>query len=291
MNYRFIAVTCAGALLFSLVGCQGNPRQQPDHPRLSPDVAFQDITFHSTALNRDMQYRVILPKASKPQRRLRVVYLLHGGGGGFRDWSNYSDVAQFSEPDLLLVMPEGASSYYVNAVDPSQDRYEDYIVHDLIADVEDRFPVSASRESRAIVGVSMGGFGAVNLAIHHPELFIFAGGLSPAIDVPRRAFTIKRFGQSRRFNSIFGPSGSNSRRENDPFVQVRAATSDGFPFLFLTCGEQEGLLAPNRQFASLLSDRKFAFEFHTMRGSHDWNQWNAWLPTLFTSLRAHLGAS
>lgn len=238
-----------------------------------------------------MQYRAILPKLSPPQIRLRVVYLLHGGGGGFRDWSNDSDVSQFSEPDLLLVMPEGASSYYVNAVDPARDRYEEYIVHDLIADVESRFPVSSRREGRAIVGVSMGGFGAVNLALHHPELFVFAGGLSSAIDVPRRTYSIKRLGQSRRFNSIFGPPGSNTRRENDPFVQVRATKPDGFPYLFLTCGEQEGLLAPNRQFATLLADRKFAFEFHTMRGSHDWNQWNAWLPSLFRSLRTYLGAS
>ena len=78
-----------------------------------------------------------------------MVYLLHGGGGGFRDWSNYSDVARFAEAGLLLVMPEGESSYYTNAVDPPQDRYEDYIVHDLIADVESRFPVATGRANIA----------------------------------------------------------------------------------------------------------------------------------------------
>ena len=67
-------------------------------------------------------------------------------------------------------MPEGGSSYYTNAVDPPQDRYEDYIVKDLICDVERKFPVAAGRSNRAIVGVSMGGFGAVNLALRHPEL-------------------------------------------------------------------------------------------------------------------------
>ena len=82
------------------------------------------FTFRSTALGRDMEYRVISPWETS-DRKLPVLYLLHGGGGGFRDWSNYSDVARFAESGLLLVMPEGESSYYTNAVDPPQNRFED----------------------------------------------------------------------------------------------------------------------------------------------------------------------
>ena len=117
----------------------------------------------------------ILPAAVASGQRLPVVYLLHGGGGGFRDWSNFSDVAGFAESGLILVMPEGASSYYVDAVDPPEDRFEDYIVRDLIADVETRFPAASGRSNRAIVGLSMGGFGAVTLALRHPDLFGFVG--------------------------------------------------------------------------------------------------------------------
>ena len=81
---------------------------------------------------------------------------------------------------LILVMPEGQSSYYVNSAERLQDRYEDYIVEDLVADVERRFPVAAkNREQRAIAGVSMGGYGAMTLALKHPDLFIFAGGSAP----------------------------------------------------------------------------------------------------------------
>lgn len=249
-------------------------------------MILHDVTFRSEALGRDISYRVIEPVgASKP---LPVVYLLHGGGGGYRDWSNYSDVARYAESGLILVMPEGASSYYTNAVDPPQDRYEDYIVHDLIGDVQSRFSVAGGRSNRAIVGISMGGFGAVKIALRHPELFAFAAGLSPAIDVPRRAFTIKRLSQSRHYESIFGPAGSNARKENDPFVLARSADPNEAPFFFLTCGEREGLLPANREFSALLAQRHFQFEFHTVPAGHDWNQWNAWLPVLFESLAKHI---
>jgi S-formylglutathione hydrolase FrmB len=269
------------------VSCRRSNDSKPaDHPRLTAKVTLRDITFYSDALGRDMQYRVISPLQPAGQK-LPVVYLLHGGGGGFRDGSNYSDVASFAEGGLLLVMPEGESSYYTNAVDPPKDRFEDYIAHDLISDVERRFPAAAGRENRAIIGVSMGGFGAIKIGLRHPDLFSFVGGISSAIDVPRRAFSFKRLQQSRHYNSIFGPSGSQTRRDNDPFVLVRTANPESAPYFFLTCGEQEGLLPANREFAALLAQHHFRYEFHTVRGGHDWNQWNAWLPELFRSLSAH----
>lgn len=262
--------------------------EKPDRPRLTPNVVCRDITFHSAALSRDIQYRIILPLNIRPDEKLPTVYVLHGGGGGFRDWSNYSDVARYAESGLILVMPEGGSSYYTNAVDPPQDRYADYITQDLIADVERRFPVASGRVNRAIVGLSMGGFGAVKIALRHPDLFAFVGGLSSAIDVPRRSFSIKRLHQSRHYDSIFGPNGSTTRKENDPFILARSANPETAPYFFLTCGEQEGLLPSNREFAALLAQRHFHYEFHTMHGAHDWNQWNAWLPVLFSSLAEHV---
>jgi len=287
--HRLFGRALLSALLVLSAGCNNRDASpQPDHPRLPPNVTLRDITFRSAALGRDIEYRVVLPSSLMPGQKLQVLYLLHGGGGGFRDWTNDSDVAGFAALGLLLVMPEGNSSYYTNAVDQPQDRYEDYIVHDLISDVEGRFPTASGRSNRAIVGISMGGFGAVKLALRHPDLFIFAGGISPAIDVPRRAFSLKRLEQSRRYHSIFGPSGSQTRRDNDPFFLVRNANPKDTPYVFLTCGEQEGLLPANREFAALLEAHQFRFEFHTVRGTHDWNQWNAWLPTLFRSLAQHM---
>src|SRR5690348_2708373 len=87
----------AAGLLIVLVSCgKGEAPERPDHPRLTPDVKMVDVTFHSVALNRDMQYRVVFPENLSGSRRLPVLYLLHGGGEGFRDWTNDSDVAGFA---------------------------------------------------------------------------------------------------------------------------------------------------------------------------------------------------
>ena len=134
----------------------------------------------------------------------------------------------------------------------------------------------------------MGGIGAVTLALKHHDLFVFAGGISSAIDVPSRAFSIKRIGQYRSHAAIFGAWGSDHRRQNDPFVLARTADPKAAPYFFLTCGDQEGLLPANKKFASLLQSRGFKYEFHAGPGGHDWNQWNHRVPELIRSLAQHV---
>lgn len=261
---------CLCVIVVFLCSCTRAPQPPPGRPRLTPGVALRDVTFRSAALDRDMKYRVLLPAEIPSGRPLPAVYLVHSGGGGFRDWSNYSDVSRFGT-SLILVMPEGNSSYYVNSATQPDDRYEDYIVNDLIFDVESRFPAERSRAGRAIVGVSMGGFGAVKLALSHPNLFSFAARLSPAIDVPSRPFSVKRIPQWRQHSSIFGSWGSEARHDRDPFVLARSANPAQIPYLFLSCGEQEGLMPANRKFAEFLASRHFKYEFHPAPRGHDWN--------------------
>jgi len=248
-----------------------------------------DITFHSAALDRPMPYRVLLLEQVPSGQKLPVIYLLHGRGQDFREWSNSSDVATYAAGGLILVMPEGGDSYYVNAAGRPRDRLEDYLVRDLIADVESRFPAAADRSHRAVIGISMGGFGAVKLALTHPDLFIFAGALSPSVDAPTRRFQWRRWQQWMLFRRLFGPKGSESNRERDPFELARSADPAQTPYVYLTTGEQDPLLDPDRRFATLLASRGFAHEFHIRPGGHDWGQWNAQLPGCMASLLDHLG--
>jgi enterochelin esterase-like enzyme len=83
MNYKAAALLLLG---LSLASCSKNGQPAPpDRPRLTPAVKMVDVTFHSAALNRDMPYRAILPVSIAANQKLPVVYLLHGGGGGFHD--------------------------------------------------------------------------------------------------------------------------------------------------------------------------------------------------------------
>jgi len=284
---RSISIWLSLTALF-LAGCHSAPQLLPDNPRQFPGVTMQDVTFFSPALNRNMPYRVYLPAKLLPGQKFPVVYLLHGSGGSFQNWSNYSDVGHYATQSLILVMAEGGSSYYVNAALKPEDKYEDYLVRDLISDVEARFPAASGRANRAIVGVSMGGFAAVKLALSRPDLFIFAGAISPAIDVPSRRFSLHRWGQSLRFRTLFGPDGSSTRHAADPFLLVRSANPAQTPYLYLTSGDNEPLIEPIRRFAAIAFARHLNSEFHTKPGFHTWNQWDAQIPGCFDSLLDHL---
>ncbi len=230
-----------------------------------------------------MTYRVYRP-ASIGTRKLPVVYLLHGGGGDYRDWSLDSDAGRYAANGLILVMPEGGLSYWVNAALAPKDRYGDYFTGDLIHDVEERFPAIRNRSGRAVIGISMGGYAAVSLALTRPELFSFAGAISPAVHVPTMHFSWHRFWQSVRLRRVFGPEGSSTRRAADVFQTVGTAGPAVTPYLYLTAGDRDPMVEQIRHLAGLLRQRGFAYELHTMPGGHDWTEWDAQIPGCFAKL-------
>jgi putative tributyrin esterase len=281
---KYVSLFAVSFLILFLFACRTTRRSQPDHPRKAIGVEMQDVVFYSTALSRTMPYRVYLPATRSAGEKFPVIYLLHGGGADYRSWSEESDVAHYALTGLILVMPDGDESYYMNEVESPRNRFEDYITHDLIADVEQRFPARNDREGRAVIGISMGGFAAVDYAFMHPALFIFVGALSPSIDVPFRHFNLRRIGQWWKFRNIFGPTGSQERSDRNPFQLVRTANPKQTPYIYLTAGSEEPLLEPNRRFVAQLHRHGFAYEFHTKPGGHDWGEWNAQIPGCFAAL-------
>jgi len=293
-----VGVICAGWLVWMICMSRHAPGAEildtMERVRIAPGVIMQDRRFYSPALGREMPYRVFLPERIAEGVRLPVVYLLHGRGPDYRDWSVNSDVSRYATAGgaaaggLILVMPEGRDSFYVNSAGRLPDRYEDYLVHDLAADVEQSFPARGDRAGKAIVGMSMGGFGAIVQGLRHPESYAFAGGLSAAVDVPQRRFRFWRWGQGWLFRQIFGPMGSAERAERDPFVLVERVDPKKAPYIYLTAGENEPLLEPDRRFAEALRGRGFASEFHSLPGGHDWGEWQRQLPGCFARLDAVL---
>jgi S-formylglutathione hydrolase FrmB len=247
--------------------------QPPAHPHAQP--AFHDESLQSTALGRLLKYRVLLPEGyDRTAKRFPVLYLLHGLDGHYDDWSTRTEIAERARPlPLIVVMPEGGDSWYTNAADDS-GRFEDYIVNDLVHDVETKYRVIRARYGRAIAGLSMGGYGAVKMALKHPSIFQAAGSLSGAFDATDPPFAALFPSHTEEMGRIFGPPGSDTRRDNDVFVRAEQAATANAPAIYVDCGEADRFLASNRRLVEILQRRGFAYEYHETAGAHAWEYWN-----------------
>src|SRR5438270_3520551 len=102
--------------------------------------------------------------------------MLHGHGGAPIESIQNSHLADYIRPyHWILVMPDGKDSYYTNSAEKSGDRFEDYIVQDVVADVERRFHAAPNRDGRMLAGISMGAFGAEKIGLKHPEVYRLVG--------------------------------------------------------------------------------------------------------------------
>lgn len=278
--YIVLALTIAYVLVWT--------RKDPfvDAPQLPAGTMKQDISFPSESLGRTMTYRVIRPANIAPNQKLPVVWLLHGAGEDYRTWSNRSSMATLATHGVVLVMPDASNSYYINQANSAHGRYEDYLIHDVVSDVRKHFPNAATDpEHNAIVGVSRGGYGAFVLGLKHPGMFGFVGGISSALDLPQRTFHWKHPLDSYGIRQAFGPVGSETRQENDPFLlMTRFRGNPSIPFLYLGCGDQDPLTAVNARFAKRLATYPFSYTVETGTGQHDWQSWNLMLPDMKKSL-------
>jgi enterochelin esterase-like enzyme len=132
-------------------------------------------------------YRVFLPPGyAESNRRYPVLYMLHGVAGDSSEWQSIGlleaadRMIQAGEIDpLLIVLPNGFANYWVNHADGM--RWADYVVDDVVPSVDVQFRSIRSREGRAIGGLSMGGEGALRLALQHPDVFSIAAAHSPSL--------------------------------------------------------------------------------------------------------------
>ena len=258
-------------------------------PQVAPapvvSARLQDVTFDSAALGQRAKYLIALPAgygaASDP---VPVLYLLHGLTGGYRDWSSRTRLLDhLGHANLIVVMPDADDSWYVNAGDGA--RYEDYVALDLVADVERRFRTLATREGRAIAGLSMGGYGAIKVALRHPDKFGLAGSFSGAFEVIRDGRPGRWVRDPKVFRRLFGPPGSPRRVDNDVFLLARKVDPAALPYLYLDCGTSDPLLPANRDFVAILKRRKIAYEYHESAGAHRWDYWDRRLPELLRVVR------
>src|SRR6266571_2652071 len=146
--------------------------------------SIQTIQFQSHLINATLPYNVILPPGYRATATTRypVLYLLHGHGGHYTDWLTRTNIADYaSQYRMIVVMPEGNNSWYVDGASGSSDKYESYILQELMPDVDNRYRTIQSRYGRGIAGLSMGGYGALKFGLKSPGMFAFAGSISGAL--------------------------------------------------------------------------------------------------------------
>ena len=253
----------------------------PPKPPTERTVTVKDRTFVSRVLGREAKYRVVLPANYElTAHRYPVLFLLHGVFGGFENWETLTDVTRHaSAAEIIIVMPDAGNSWYVNSATDSSQCYEDFIIQDLISDVDATFRTLRSSHRRAIAGLSMGGYGALKFAMKYPGTFDFAGSISGAFNGP---YDLDAHREDLRDDllKVFGPAGSSTRQENDIFEILRNAEPKQLPYFYLDCGAGDEFCDVNRRLTAALRERGARYEYHEVPGGHSWQYWDQRIATL-----------
>lgn len=246
--------------------------------------------FKSNLLQREISYKVILPENYDfSEEKFPVIYLLHGLFGNADNWLELTDLKKYlRQKGFVTVLPEGYNNWYSDSATIECDKFESSFINELIPFVEAKFKVSDRREKRSIAGLSMGGFGALKFALKRPDLFVFAGSMSGALDAPR-IYEANKYSEWNDLRQsvweVFGSKNDSSRIENDLFELVERMTEKqiiSIPRLHIDCGTDDIFLAINRDFSRILSDKKIPYEYFEMSGGHDWAYWNRQIKKILT---------
>lgn len=250
-----------------------------------PEGTWDDVA--TRALSQPAPVWILEPPSYPftPARRYPVLYFLHDFYGTRASLAAHGVAAELTRrmvegrlPEFFVVAPSGSRSWFSDSFD-GRNRYEEFLTQDLIRFIESRYRVARGADGRGITGISMGGYGAIKIALKHPQLYGSVSSLSGAMipfgpdDLPRYSW-VTRWSLKRVFGSR---AGANSLAANDswqilldscferpPFqVHLRAGTSDVY-----------GLDGVAAQFGSLLNERGVPATVVLEPGGHDWNYWS-----------------
>lgn len=287
MNTYFFRALLTLALVFAVGGQSANGQlatRRGSAPgfqsRKSPRV--ETVQFHSALIGKTLPYNVILPGDYRVSTATRypVIYLLHGWAGHHGDWITRTNIADYAAPyHFIVVMPEGNDGWYTDSATVASDKYESYLLQELVPDVQRRYRTIESRYGRAIAGLSMGGYGALKFGLKSPGTFAFAGSLSGALAAT--TWTEEDLKALRGINdslmAAFGARDSSQRKANDIFEIVRgmsASRATALPYFYFDCGTDDFFVTVNEQFAALLSEKKMGHEYRELPGNHGWQYWD-----------------
>jgi S-formylglutathione hydrolase FrmB len=236
-----------------------------------PGGAWHDAVFASAVLARTMPYRVFLPPSydtpAGAGRRYPVVYLLHGMSGRYDEWSGYGVeevanqlMADGELPEMILVLPQGGLGYWMNQDGPGGTQWAEYVARDLVSHVDATYRTIARREARAVGGLSMGGHGAIQLALTYPDIFSVAGAHSPSIRGRESA------------PAYFGADRAAFARR-DPISLVRETDLATPPRFWIDIGADDPWRPAAEALREAIEEKGWASEWHVFPGEHDGWYW------------------
>ena len=266
--------------------------------------AAKTVAMDAPSIGRKTAYNILLPAdyETSGEKRYPVLYLLHGLTGNYPNWAGMGVGKAAAGLDLIVVMPDGGNSWYVNwaqSDEGQKNAWDDFITEDLIRHVDANYRTIAAREGRAINGLSMGGFGGLTLGLRHPDLYCSIGSHSGALAFARSPATVPLGpGAARAEEPALGhpkppdrdrgvplagradPEGQDVRsRPRMPTPPTHSSSclavpKEKLPHIYVYCGTEDRLIAASRDFAKLLMEHDIPFVYGESAGGHNGQYWS-----------------
>jgi putative tributyrin esterase len=244
-------------------------------------MALIDCNFASKVLGMDTTIKVILPERDKTENKesgykYPTLYLLHGITGDHETWTRKTSIERYvSDKGIAVVMPNVARSFYTDM--KFGCKYWTFLSEELPEMCRDFFPLSEKREDNFVAGLSMGGYGALKLALNCPEKFKAAASLSGAVDLLGE---VKNMGTDRITPELIGIFGSVEETENSIndlfYVAKKLSDSDKeTPDLYQWCGTEDFLYNGNVNFKNFIqNETRIKLTYSESHGDHQWCYWD-----------------
>ena len=247
-------------------------------------MALCELKYFSKALQKAAAATVLLPEGEH-RAPYPVLYLLHGLSDDNTMWQRRTSIERYVQDlPLMVVMPDGGRSFYIDALEGMA--YETAIVRDLVGYIDNTFQTKPNRAGRCLAGLSMGGYGAVKLALRFPDLFCAAASHSGAMGFSHWPLN-KEEAWGKEMLRIVGESAAGG--PNDLYALSESVDPAQRPALRIDCGKDDFLIKDNRAFTGHLNEMGYDHVYCEYEGEHNWAYWDRHIQDSLAFLADKLG--
>jgi S-formylglutathione hydrolase FrmB len=233
------------------------------------------LKVFSPSMQKDIKTVVILPEGYQSGKDFPVVYLLHGYGDTYAGWVDKAPIIKelADQYSLIIVCPDGGKgSWYWDSPIDKGFQYETFVAKELVDWVDDNYKTLASREGRAITGLSMGGHGALYVAFKHQDVFGAAGSTAGGVD-------IRPFPKNWDMEARLGSYAANPQRWDEHTVinMLHLLTPNSLQ-LIVDCGTSDFFNLVNVRLHEEMLSRNIEHMYISQPGAHNWDYWRKSIP-------------